>query len=127
MVNNYIDLKFYETLEGEIAVPSSKFNRYAIQASSIVKNNTFGRINEKNVPYEVKYATCLIMEKLYEFDKKNSQIGIKKSESIGKVSVSYSDTSDLSKKRDEEIQQILRTYLIDVVDEKGVPLLYRGV
>lgn len=121
----YIKYDYYSgTYKG--TVPSNKFEQLLIKASSYIKERTFSRININNVPEEVKYATCLIIDKIYEYDNKIRQVGIKKSESVGKVSITYTDKEDLKKELKEELNEILNTYLADVVSEKGISLLYRG-
>lgn len=125
MINYLEDYSYYSgTYMG--TVPTDKFKQLAIRASSYIKERTFSRINKNNVPEEVKYTTCLIIDKLYEYENKIGRIDIKKSESVGKVSVSYNDVESLKKEMKKEIYDIINTFLFDIVDEKGIPLLYRG-
>lgn len=121
----YIKYDYYTgTYKG--TVPYNKFDILLIRASSYIKGRTFSRININNIPEEVKYTTCLIIDKIYEYDNKIRQVGVKKSESVGKVSITYADREALNKELKEELNEIINTYLIDVVNEKGIPLLYRG-
>jgi hypothetical protein len=98
-------------------MPEALFNRLAIIASAKIKANTFGRIDESNIPNEVKLCTCNIADILKELEKSEG----KKSESVGSWSITYDADENKSK-----INSIMKDYLSDLVDSEGTPLLYRG-
>jgi hypothetical protein len=98
-------------------MPEALFNRLAIIASAKIKANTFGRIDESNIPNEVKLCTCNIADTLKELEKSDG----KTNESVGSWSIAY-DT-EANKVR---INNIMKDYLTDLVDSEDTPLLYRG-
>lgn len=99
-------------------MPETDFSKLSIIASMKIKANTFGRIDENNVPDEVKFCTCVLADKLLIATKNEG----KSSESVGPWSISYTD----SKSGQELIQSTLKEFLSEVYTEDGTPLLYRG-
>lgn len=99
-------------------MPESSFKRFSIEASAYIKRNTHSRIDEKNIPEEVKNCTCSIADKLKKFEKRNG----KTSESVGSWSVSYRE----NKEDQNELYNTLVDYLLEVKDNEGQSLLYRG-
>ena len=61
----YIDQEEYIKLLGADSIPDD-FNRLVIEASSYINIRTFGRIDINNIPEQVKYATCLIIDLINE-------------------------------------------------------------
>ena len=57
----YITEEEYKKLLGKESIPDN-FNNLVIKASSYINFNTHGRVDKDNVPEEVKYATCLIID-----------------------------------------------------------------
>ena len=55
------------------------FKNLNIQASSYINYKTFGRIDKDDIPEQVKYATCLIIDLINEENDKLSKIGNLKS------------------------------------------------
>ena len=51
----------YKSILGTDNVPND-FKNLNIKASSYINSNTHGRININNIPEQVKYATCLIID-----------------------------------------------------------------
>lgn len=109
----YVDYQFYKN-EYKGDMPEEDFKGLALIATAKIKANTFNRINENNVPLEVKQCACALVEKL--------SLANKSSESIGSWSVTYINSSDAKK----EIYQIIYDFLCDLRNENGIPLLYRG-
>ena len=99
-------------------MPETDFSRLSVIASMKIKANTFGRIDENNVPDEVKFCTCILADKLLNISKSEN----KTSESVGSWSIQYAD----SKSGRELIQSTLKEFLSEVYTEDGTLLLYRG-
>ena len=51
------------------------FNNLNIQTSKYINKNTHGRIDKNNIPEQVKYVTCLIIDLIQEKNIKLSKIG----------------------------------------------------
>lgn len=98
-----------------------------IKASNYINYKTFGRIDENNVPEQVKYVTCLIVNLINEQETKLSEIGNLKSQNIEGWSETYSTPEEIKKEYSKKMQTTLSTYLWNVVGKDGLPLLYCGV
>jgi hypothetical protein len=98
-----------------------------IKASNYINYKTFGRIDENNIPEQVKYVTCLIVNLINEQETKLSEIGNLKSQNIEGWSETYSTPEEIKKEYSEKMQTTLSTYLWNVVGKDGLPLLYCGV
>lgn len=122
----YIKDTEYETLLGVTSIPGN-FERLSIEASNYINHKTFGRIDTNNIPNEVKYVTCLIVDLLNEKETKLSEIKNLKSENIEGWSKSYSTPEEIEREYSEKMQTILSDYLWDVIGTDGNPLLYCGV
>lgn len=118
----------------EVLLPNGEqmigINNAIIKASKEIQRYTSNRAAEDIE--EVKYCCCRLVDKINEYDnlkimqKKQNN---KKSETVGKMSVTYSDnksSNELNKELDIEIREIINLYLSDVTDKYGVNLLYRG-
>ena len=103
------------------------FKNLNIQASSYINHKTFGRIDENNIPEQVKYVTCLIVNLIDEENTKLSEIGNLKSQNIEGWSESYSTPEEIKTDYEEKKQDILNKYLWNVIGIDGNPLLYCGV
>lgn len=122
----YIKNEEYKELLGAKDVPNN-FNKLVIEASNYINHRTSGRINENNVPDQVKYVTCLIIDLLNEQETKLNKIGNLKSQTIEGWSESYSTPKEIKSDYSKKIQTILSDYLWDVIGTDGKPLLYCGV
>jgi hypothetical protein len=98
-----------------------------IKASNYINYKTFGRIDENNIPEQVKYVTCLIVNLINEEETKLSEIGNLKSQNIEGWSETYETPEEIKKEYSEKMQTTLSTYLWNVVGKDGLPLLYCGV
>ena len=76
----YITEKEYKELLGQ-SIPDN-FEKLVIEASNYINQQTFGRIDKNNVPKEVKYVTCLIIDLIDEQNTKIAEIGNLKSQEI---------------------------------------------
>lgn len=122
----YIDNEEYKKLLGTENVPNN-FNKLVIEASEYINHNTFGRIDKNNIPEQVKYATCLIIDLLNEQEEKISEIGNLKSQEIEGWKETYSTPEEIKKDYDSKKYSVLQTYLWNVIGIDGNPLLYCGV
>ncbi|MBC5678197.1 hypothetical protein H8S22_11470 [Anaerostipes sp. NSJ-7] len=84
----YADYTFYtDTFHGS-TIPEAAFSSVILRASVYVKYITFGRIEDTEIPEEVRLAACAVSEVMYKADAEGEQKE-KKSETVGNVSVSY--------------------------------------
>lgn len=122
----YITDKEYKQLLGADSIPNN-FNKLVIEASNYINYNTHGRIDENNIPEQVKYVTCLIVDLINEQSTKLSEIGNLKSQNIEGWSESYSTPEEIEKEYFQKMQTTLSNHLWDVIGIDGLPLLYCGV
>ena len=102
------------------------FNRNIDRACGVIDNATHNRIDcMANVPQRAK-ALC---RDLVEYLAKNDTIEIavtSRSQSAGGVSESESYATKTADDVYGDIQNMIYDYLLNVTDDKGTPLLYRG-
>ena len=122
----YITEDEYKELLGKNSIPND-FNNLVIKASSYINYNTHGRIDEKDVPEQVKYTTCLIIDLIDEEDTKISEIGNLKSQNIEGWSESYSTPEEVKADYEDKKYSTLKQYLWNVIGTDGNPLLYCGM
>ena len=122
----YITETEYKELLGKNSIPND-FNNLVIKASSYINYNTHGRIDENNVPEQVKYTTCLIVDLINEENDKLSKIGNLKSQNIEGWSESYSTPEEIKADYENKKYSTLKENLWDVIGIDGNPLLYAGV
>lgn len=122
----YIDEEEYVELLGVDSIPDN-FNNVVIEASNYINYKTFGRIDKNNIPEQVKYVTCLIIDLINEQNNKLNEIGNLKSQNIEGWSESYSTPEEIKKDYSEKMKLTLSTYLWDVIGIDGNRLLYCGV
>ena len=122
----YIKEEEYKELLGVTSIPDN-FNNLVIEASSYINHKTFGRIDINNIPEQVQYVTCLIVNLIDEENTKLSEIGNLKSQNIEGWSESYSTPKEIKTDYEEKKQDILNKYLWNVIGIDGNPLLYCGV
>ena len=116
----------YKKQLGTEDVPKD-FKNLNIKASSYINFNTHGRIDINDIPEQVKYTTCLIINLIDEENTKLSEIGNLKSQNIEGWSESYSTPKEIKTDYEEKKQDILNKYLWNVIGIDGNPLLYCGV
>ena len=122
----YITEKEYKELLGAESIPDN-FNNLVIEASDYINHKTFGRIDENNIPEQVKYVTCLIIDLQNEEETKLNEIGNLKSQNIEGWSESYSTPEEIKKDYEDKKYSTLKKYLWNVVGIDGKPLLHCGV
>ena len=116
----------YKKQLGTDNVPKD-FKNLNIEASAYLNHKTFGRVNKNNVPEEVKYVICLIIDLINEENDKLSKIGNLKSQNIEGWSESYSTPEEIKNDYEEKKYSTLKKYLWNVIGTDGNPLLYFGV
>ena len=122
----YITENEYKKLLGREDIPEN-FKKLVIEASSYINHETFGRIDENDIPEQLKYTTCLIIEKMEEQKTKLKEIQNLKSENIEGWSKTYITPEEIKKDYSETLYEILSDNLWNVIGKDGNPLLYRGV
>ena len=122
----YITEGEYKELLGATSIPDN-FNNLVIEASNYINYKTFGRIDENNVPEQVKYVTCLIIDLQDEENTKISEIGNLKSQNIEGWSESYSTPEEIKADYEDKKYSTLKKYLWNVIGIDGNPILYCGV
>lgn len=117
----YLSVEQYKEMGGSLS--DTAFLRYAFMATKRIDRDTFGRVAKMaSVPDEVE----LLMFELVELNAKaDMTVERVKSESVGSWSQSYGEVD--GEAYEKERRQLVRTYLSQVTDEKGTPLLYLGV
>lgn len=120
----YIDKNKYIEISGN-SIPDN-FEKLVIEASSYINLHTFGRIDINNIPKEVEYTTCLIIDEINKYNERAKSIGNLKSENVSKWSKTYKDANELQTESEKNKINILNQILYDVVDKEGIPLLFRG-
>lgn len=122
----YITEADYKKLLGKESVPDN-FKQLVIEASNYINYKTFGRIDKNDIPEQVKYVTCLIINLQNEENIKLSEIGNLKSQNIEGWSESYSTPEEIKADYEDKKQKTLNQYLWNVIGTDGNPLLYCGV
>ena len=122
----YITEEEYKELLGKNSIPGN-FNNLNIEASNYINYKTFGRIDENNIPEQVKYTTCLIINLQDEENTKLSEIGNLKSQNIEGWSETYSTPEEIKTDCEDKKYSILKQYLWDIIGTDGNPLLNCGV
>lgn len=116
----------YKKQLGTDNVPKD-FKNLNIEASSYINHKTFGRIDKNNIPEQMKYVTCLIIDLIAEENQKLSEIGNLKSQNVEGWSESYSTPEEIKTDYEEKKYSTLKKYLWNVIGIDGNPLLYCGV
>lgn len=122
----YITQDKYKELLGATSIPDN-FDNLVIEASNYINYKTFGRIDKDNVPEQVQYVTCLIVDLQDEENTKLSEIGNLKSQNIEGWSESYSTPEEIKSDYEDKKYSTLKQYLWNVIGTDGNPLLYCGV
>lgn len=122
----YINETEYKNLLGTENVPDS-FNKLVIEASNYINHRTFGRIDIKDIPEQVKYVTCLIIDLINKAENKKEKMGNLKSQNIEGWQETYMEPEEIDKKLEVDKENTIKTYLWRVVGKDEKPLLYCGV
>lgn len=117
-MNNFIDYDYYKNNYGGTLVSSTNFIRLSLQASYFINKITFGRA-EKSENYldEIKLATCSVIDEIYKIENDG---GVKVAETVGKHSVTFSNSS-------KDVTEEKIYYKAASIYLANTGLLYRGV
>lgn len=126
MLKYITDENEYMKLLGTKNVPDN-FDNLNIQASNYINYKTFKRIDKNNIPEEVKYVTCSLIQLIDEENTKLSEIGNLKSQNIEGWSETYSTPEEIKTDYEDKKYSILKQYLWDIIGTDGNPLLHCGV
>ena len=120
----YLTYEEYSNIGGMCDLTA--FNRYIDRACGIIDNATHNRIEcMANVPHMAKALCMDLVEYLARND--TTEIAVRsRSQSAGGVSESESYATKTADDVYGDIQNMIYDYLLNVTDDKGVPLLYRG-
>lgn len=128
----YLTYSEYQNLGGS-AIGEMPFNLLEFEARRQIDTRTFNRLKDSNeIPQEVKICEYNLINSVNEFVKSTSNIannGNVASESTDGYSISYitiDKISEIVKSKQDEINNIIRTYLLGVV-YNGEHLMYCGV
>ena len=120
----YLTYDEYKEIGGTIE--EAAFNRNIYRVSGIVNNATFGRIEGMiTIPEEVKLL-CRDLVEYFAANLGSSKQVSSRSQSAGGVSESESFVIRSIEERAGEIDDMVKDYLMNVSDDMGTPLLYRG-
>ena len=122
----YITETEYKELLGKESIPDN-FNNLVVQASNYINYNTFGRIDINDIPEQVKYVTCLIVDLQNEENIKLEEVGNLKSQNIECWRESYATPEEIKTDYAEKKYETLKENLWNVIGIDGNPLLYGGV
>ena len=120
------DEEEYKSILGTDNVPNN-FKNLNIQASSYINRNTHGRVDINDIPEQVQYVTCLIINLINEENDKLSEIGNLKSQNIEGWSESYMTADEIKQDYSNKKYTVLQEQLWNVIGIDGIPLLYSGV
>lgn len=120
----YLDYQEYVSIGG--ICDATAFARFSYRAFSIIDNATHSRIEYMaDVPQRAKALCRDLVEYLARND--TTEIAVtSRSQSAGGVSESESYATKTAADVYGDIQNMIYDYLLNVTDDNGTPLLYRG-
>lgn len=120
----YLDYQEYVSIGG--VCDATAFNRNIDRACGIIDNATHNRIEcMAEVPQRAKALCRDLVEYLARND--TTEVAVtSRSQSAGGVSESESYATKTADDIYGDIQNMIYDYLLNVTDDKGTPLLYRG-
>lgn len=120
----YLTYTEYKELGGTLE--ETAFNRNIDRSCGIIDNATHNRIADmKSIPQNVK-PLCRDLVEYFAANFGSSKQVSSRSQSAGGVSESESFVIRSIEERAGEIDDMVKDYLLNVVDDNGTPLLYRG-
>ena len=128
----YLTYAEYQTLGGS-AIGDMPFNLLEFEARRQIDIRTFNRLKDSDeIPQEIKLCEYELINGISSFKNATDSVasgGNVKSENTDGYSISYISASEISnvvKSKQDEIDDIIRTYLLGVV-YNGEHLMYVGV
>ena len=120
----YLDYQEYVSIGG--ICDATAFNRNIDRACGVIDNATHNRIEYMaDVPRMAKALCRDLVEYLARYSTSDMVVS-SRSQSAGGVSESESYATKTADDVYGDIQNMIYDYLLNVTDDKGVPLLYRG-
>lgn len=120
----YLTYEEYITIGGTLDLTA--FNRNIDRVCGIIDNATQNRIKGMRIaPHKVK-SLCRDILEYFASDFGSSKQVSNHSQSAGGVSESESFVIRSIEERAGEIDDMIKDYLLNEVDDNGTPLLYRG-
>lgn len=120
----YLTYEEYSSLGGELSLTA--FSRNIDRACGIIDNATHCRISLMDgVPQGVKALCRDLVEYLARYSTSDMVVS-SRSQSAGGVSESESYATKTADDMYVDIQNMIYDYLLNVTDDNGTPLLYRG-
>lgn len=122
----YLTYKDYQDLGGTLS--EMPFNLLEYEARQSIDKYTFGRLKDLEEQIEeTKLCTYKLIELISSYDKYETQNKGVASESIDGYSVSYSTpNTSFTMAKNSEIEDTIKTYLVDCKLEDGTPYMYCG-
>ena len=128
----YLTYAEYINLGGS-AIGEMPFNILEFEARRQIDLRTYNRLKDKeDIPQEVKMCEYALINRIKEFAETNARItssGNLKSETIDGYSIQYisaSEVSDVVRSKQAELDDIVRTYLLNLIVD-GQHLMFCGV
>lgn len=120
----YLTYEQYKEIGGTLE--ETAFIRNIDRACGIIDNATHNRIEcMKEVPQRAKVLCRDLIEYLARYSTSDMVVS-SRSQSAGGVSESESYATKTADDVYGDIQNVIYDYLLNVTDDKGTPLLYRG-
>lgn len=122
----YLTYKDYQDLGGTLS--EMPFNLLEYEARQNIDKYTFGRLKDLEEQIEeTKLCTYKLIELISSYNKYEIQNKGVASESIDGYSVSYSTpNTSFTMAKNSEIEDTIKTYLVDCKLEDGTPYMYCG-
>ena len=122
----YLTYEEYTALGGTL--DQTPFNLLEFEARQNVDKYTFGRLKELETQnQEVKLCIFKLINLMNSYNSYETQNKAISSENTDGYSVSYgTPTTDFMEAKNNEIQGVVREYLIDCQLEDGTPYMYCG-
>ena len=126
----YLSYAEYQALGGTLT--ETPFNLLEFESRRRIDIRTQNRLNSEDIPQEVKLCEYALINSINEFNNSTSNVasnGNVASENTDGYSISYITAdriSDIVKSKSDELEDIIRTYLLGVI-YNGEHLMYLGV
>jgi hypothetical protein len=118
-MTNYADYAYYTGTYKGAVIDAASFPLYARKATQEIKKYTFNRIQDGNIPDEVKMCCCELAEYFYRQENKDHEDDVQ-SEKKGEWSTTYVSGKEAEELKQSKIREIIYNWLA----MSG--LLYRG-
>lgn len=125
-LKQYVDGVFYEEeylLGRSEVIPASEFSYWSMQASSEIRERTFGNVDRMDsIPDDVRMCCCEVAEKLYRYESAKGDNGM--------VLQSYGNDGDTGTYKTDDYSQEKVAAAVDDIIQRWLlhtGLLYCGV